>query len=236
MSDSLSIFMPFYNDAGTVALMITEAYEFGGRLTQDLEVIAVNDGSADDTLQQLKMTQQKFPDLKIVDHAQNRGYGGAIMSGIAHTTKKWVFYTDGDAQYRLNEISKLWDLRDNYDVINGYKISRSDNVARKLVGSCYSWAIKRLFKSPIRDIDCDYRLMKGDVLRSLDLHCLSGAITVELIKKLNVKTDRFKDVGVRHYDRVYGKSEFFTVSNIIKTFKEEGQLLMELRAHFKTRQ
>jgi len=229
MKDSLSIFMPFYNDAGTVKRMISEAYFYGSQLTDDLEVIAVNDGSTDHTLKELKQMRKQFPSLRIVFHKRNRGYGGALRSGIAHTTKKWVFYTDGDAQYHFDELEKLWLMRKGCDVVNGYKLHRSDNLMRKVVGSVYSRIIKKIFKTPITDVDCDFRLINGEILRSLDLKCSSGAITVELVKKLFQKTENFTEVGVSHYSREYGRSTFFTPINIFRTVKEELSLLKEFR-------
>lgn len=229
MNNSLSIFMPFYNDAGTVKRMISEAYFYGNKLSDDLEVIAVNDGSQDDTLKELKKMRREFPSLKIIFHKKNRGYGGAIKSGIKSTTKHWVFYTDGDAQYHLDELEKLWNLRNNYDVVNGYKLYRSDNIIRKAIGFIYSSTIKYVFKTPIKDVDCDFRLMKGSIIRSLQLNCDSGAITVELIKKIFMKTNRFCEIGVKHYPREYGKSTFFTSVNIFLTFKEEFKLLKEFK-------
>ncbi|MES2809054.1 MAG: glycosyltransferase family 2 protein [Bacteroidota bacterium] len=230
MSDSLSIFMPFYNDAGTVEFMVDSAYKYGGELASDLEVIAVNDGSADHTLQVLQKLRSKHPSLKIISHEHNRGYGGALISGINHTTKNWVFYTDGDAQYHLDDLKSMWLLKDSSDVVNGYKLSRSDNVVRKAVGSSYSLALKLIFSTPIRDIDCDFRLMRGDMVRSLNLACTSGAITVELIKKLQQKNAKFSQVGVSHYNRIYGQSAFFTTANILKTFKDEFKLLKEFKS------
>ncbi|WP_276348693.1 glycosyltransferase family 2 protein [Daejeonella sp. JGW-45] len=229
MNDSLSIFMPFYNDAGTVKKMISEAYYYGGKLTNDLEVVAVNDGSTDHTLKELKQMRKQFPALKIVFHKKNRGYGGALRSGISNTTKKWVFYTDGDAQYHFDELEKLWLMRNDCDVVNGYKLHRSDNLVRKVVGSLYSRVVKSIFKTPITDVDCDFRLINGSVLRSLDLKCSSGAITVELVKKLYSKTKKFKEIGVNHYSREYGRSTFFTPVNIFSTVKEEISLLKEFR-------
>jgi glycosyltransferase involved in cell wall biosynthesis len=229
MDNSLSIFMPFYNDAGTVEYMIDAAYNYGGELTSDLEVIAVNDGSADHTLEVLKKMQEKYPGLKIVDHENNRGYGGALISGINHTTKNWVFYTDGDAQYHLDDLKSLWAVKDNSDIVNGYKISRSDNLVRKAVGVSYALALKLIFNTPIRDIDCDYRLMRGDLLRGLNLTCTSGAITIELVKKLQQKDAKFSQIGVHHYNRIYGNSAFFTRANILKTFKDEFKLLKEFK-------
>lgn len=229
MNDGLSIFFPFYNDAGTVELMISHAFHYGGELTNNLEVIAVNDGSADHTLDELLRMQKIYPDLKIVNHERNRGYGGALISAINHTTKNWVFYTDGDAQYRLDELANLWFYKNDCDVVNGFKRTRSDSLVRKIVGKGYQWAIRRIFKVPVRDVDCDFRLMNGQMLRSLNLHYTSGAITVELVKKLNQKTIRFKDLPVNHYDRIYGESTFFTFSNIMKTFKDEYKLISELK-------
>lgn len=229
MNQSLSIFMPFYNDAGTVERMITEAFFYGRKLTDDLEVIAVNDGSVDHTLKELKKMRKKFPELKIIYHKTNRGYGGALISGINHTTKSWVFYTDGDAQYHLDELETLWIKRTRADVVNGFKIKRSDNLLRRFIGSCYARSIKVIFKTPIKDVDCDYRLINGDILRSLDLRSTSGAITVELVKKLYQRTKRFSETGVKHYPRVYGRSAFFTFSNILDTIKDEFRLLRELR-------
>ncbi|MEJ7692834.1 glycosyltransferase family 2 protein [Daejeonella sp.] len=229
MNHGLSIFMPFYNDAGTVRRMITEAHYYGNKLTDDLEIIAVNDGSRDHTLRELKQIRKQFPKLKIVFHKKNRGYGAALRSGIANTTKQWVFYTDGDAQYHFDELEKLWLMRHDCDVVNGYKLHRSDNLMRKVVGSLYSRIIKKIFNTPITDVDCDFRLIRGEILRSLELHCNSGAITVELVKKLHMKTNKFKEVGVNHYSREYGRSTFFTPVNIFRTVREEFSLRKEFR-------
>jgi glycosyltransferase involved in cell wall biosynthesis len=227
MNNSLSIFLPFYNDAGTVELMITHAYQYGQKLTSELEVIAVNDGSTDHTLTELTRLKIIYPQLKIVSHECNMGYGGALISGIKNSTKSWVFYTDGDAQYHLDEMELLWHVKKDCDVVNGYKLSRSDGAFRKYIGLLYSWLIQKVFKTPISDIDCDYRLMKGDMLRSLVLTCTSGAITVELIKKFYLINANFKEVGVHHYSRVYGQSAFFNSANIAKTIYDEYKLLQE---------
>jgi glycosyltransferase involved in cell wall biosynthesis len=233
MDNSLSIFIPFYNDAGTVEYMISAAYHFGSSLTADLEVIAINDGSVDHTLEELKRMQDKYPYLIIIEHNENKGYGGALIAGINRTTKSWVFYTDGDAQYHLDELKGLWKVRNGKDIVNGYKLSRSDNKFRQMVGVAYSWLLKQIFKTPITDIDCDYRLIKGDLLRTLNLTYTSGAITIELIKKLQLKNAKFIEMGVHHYKRMYGQSAFFTPPNIFKTFIDEYKLLKELKNEHK---
>ncbi len=226
---SLSIFFPFYNDAGTVEKMITDAYTYGGKLTSDLEVIGINDGSHDHTLSELERMQEKFPDLKLINHEQNKGYGAALQSGIKNTTKEWVFYTDGDAQYHLDELHKLWEHISEYDFINGYKIRRSDGFIRTYVGLTYRQMTRWVFNIPIKDVDCDFRLMKGKLIRNIDFEFTSGAITVELVKKMSFKTDKIKEVPVHHYDRIYGKSSFFNVSKIAETLKDEVRLIKTLK-------
>ncbi len=227
--DSLSIFFPFYNDAGTVEKMVADAFHIGSKLTNKLEVIAVNDGSSDHTAAELRRMQKEFPKLKVVTHKKNRGYGGALISGISATKNKWVFYTDGDAQYHLDELPKLWKFKDKYDVVNGYKIRRGDSFIRSIVGKIYRRSTKVIFNFPISDIDCDFRLMKGNIVRAIDLRCKSGAITVELVKKLSMKGAKFKELAVHHYDRVYGHSMFFTPSRIFRTIRDEAKLVAEFK-------
>lgn len=226
---SLTIFFPFYNDAGTVEKMISDAYLYGKQLCEDLEVIGVNDGSQDHTLVELQRMKDKYPDFVIINHEVNRGYGGALQSAIQHSTKEWVFYTDGDAQYHLDELYLLWEHNHKYEFINGYKIRRSDGFIRKWVGIAYRSATRRIFRIPIKDVDCDFRLMKGHILRNLGLEATSGAITVELVKKMSYQTSLIKEVPVHHYDRVYGQSSFFTFKRIFETFKDEYKLFKTLR-------
>src|SRR5215218_8674972 len=105
----LSVFFPAYNDAGTIASLVITSVKVAATLTDDYEVIVVNDGSQDDTAKILDELTRIYPDhVRIVDHQQNRGYGGALRSGFAAATKEFVFYTDGDGQYDPSEVTALW--------------------------------------------------------------------------------------------------------------------------------
>src|ERR1044071_4763124 len=134
MSDSpaeqpagLSVFFPAYNDSGTIESMVIRAVEAAAELTPDYEVIVVNDGSADATPQILDELARTYSHVRIVHHAKNRGYGGALQSVFRSATKEFIFYTDGDAQYDPAELAVLWArMTPNADLVNGYKISRSD--------------------------------------------------------------------------------------------------------------
>jgi glycosyltransferase involved in cell wall biosynthesis len=157
----LSVFFPAYNDSGTIASLVITALQSARRLTPDFEVIVVNDGSADATAEIAEELARTYPEVKVVHHQGNRGYGAALRSGFAVATRELVFYTDGDAQYDPAEMAALWEaFSDDVDLVNGYKISRSDPLHRIVIGRIYHHTVKLLFGLKVRDVDCDFRLLR----------------------------------------------------------------------------
>jgi len=214
----LSIFFPAYNDSGTIASMVVSALLAARALTPDHEVIVVNDGSKDNTPQILDELARIYPQVRIVHHPKNRGYGGALRSGFEAASKEYVFYTDGDAQYDPSEVALLWArLGPDVDVVNGYKISRSDPFHRIIIGRCYHHAVKTLFGLKIRDVDCDFRLMRRSIFDKVTLTKNSGVICLEMMKKITDAGFRIAEVPVHHYHRAYGKSQFFNFPRIFRT-------------------
>ncbi len=214
----LSIFFPAYNDGGTIASMVVSALLTARSLTPDHEVIVINDGSRDATPRILDELARLYPEVKVVHHPQNRGYGGALRSGFARASKDFVFYTDGDAQYDPQELALLWErMSDDVDLVNGYKISRSDPLHRLLIGRVYHHTVKRLFGLQVRDVDCDFRLMRRSIFDTIELTKDSGVICLELMKKITDGGFRIAEVPVHHFHRAYGKSQFFNFRRIFKT-------------------
>ena len=129
---------------------------------------------------------------------------------MIRASKDWVFYTDGDLQYYVKELVKLVDKqkKTGADVVNGYKKNRDDNMLRKILGFSYQKISKFLFKLPIRDLDCDFRLIKKSYLRKIDLKSRDSSILLELIKKLEKIGAKFSEVEVSHYYRRYGRSNY----------------------------
>src|SRR5690606_15781 len=124
--------------------------------TDDFEIIVVNDGSADYTSLVLEETAKRYPEMRVVTHESNRGYGAALRSGFSAAAKEWVFYTDGDSQYNPLELVDLVNaLRDDVDMVNGYKLSRNDSFMRIVIGRAYHYFVKFMFGIRIRDVDCD---------------------------------------------------------------------------------
>jgi putative flippase GtrA len=208
---SLSMFFPFYNDEGTVVEVITKAFEIGRKVSEDLEVIAIHGGnSKDKTFNKIKEVQKKFPNLKIVDRTSNTEGYAVIKHGFKHASKDWVFYTDGDAQYDLNELQILVAkyFETNADVVNGYKTSRGDGIVRHVLGDLYAKFSTFIFELPIRDTDCDFRLINNKLMQKIELVSTDSSILGELIKKLELTGAKFAEVPVSHFDRKYGKSNY----------------------------
>jgi glycosyltransferase involved in cell wall biosynthesis len=214
----LSVFFPAYNDSGTIASMVVTAVLTARTLTSDYEVIVINDGSADRTPAILDELARVYPEVKIVHHQKNRGYGGALRSGFATASKTFVFYTDGDAQYDPSEMALLWErMTDEVDLVNGFKISRSDPMHRKIIGRFYHHVVSTLFGLSVRDVDCDFRLMRRSIFDTVQLEKSSGVICLELMKKIHDAGCRIVEVPVHHYHRAYGKSQFFNFGRIFRT-------------------
>jgi len=214
----LTVFFPAYNDAGTIASMVVAAVLAASRLTADFEVIVINDGSRDRTPAILDELARVYPQVRIVHHPKNRGYGGALRSGFAGATKEWIFYTDGDAQYDPWEMSDLWAKRGpGIDMVNGYKISRSDPFHRIVIGRVYHHMVKLLFGLTVRDVDCDFRLMRRAIFERVTLTKNSGVICLEMMKKIQDAGFTIAEAPVHHFHRAYGKSQFFNVRRVART-------------------
>jgi glycosyltransferase involved in cell wall biosynthesis len=226
---SISVFFPAYNDAGTIASLVVLADRSLRKLTPDYEIIVVNDGSADHTAQVLSELESVYPRLRVVHHPTNMGYGSALRTGFASATKDLIFYTDGDAQYDVRELELLVPLMGgDVDVVNGYKISRSDPMHRILIGKFYCWLIKLAFRIKIKDVDCDFRLVRRASYNQVRLYSTSGTICVEMVKSFQDAGLRFAECPVHHYHRAYGKSQFFNFKRLFKTFKDLSRLWWRL--------
>jgi len=196
----------------------------------DYEVIVVNDGSVDDTSEVLARLAERFaPLLRVITHAANRGYGGALRSGFSAARKDLVFYTDGDGQYDPGELPKLLSLMaPDVGLVNGYKLGRNDPWHRVWIGNTYNFCARRLFRIRIRDVDCDFRLIRRGLLEQVRLTSTSGAVCVELVRKLELAPYRVAEVGVHHYPRRHGRSQFFRLGSLAVTLSQLVQLWVRL--------
>ena len=217
----LSVFFPAYNDSGTIASMVIRSVKAAAELTPDFEIIVVDDGSADGTAEIADELARTYPQVRAVHHPMNRDYGAALQTGFQSATKELVFYTDGDGQYDPAELATLWAaMTPDVDLVNGYKISRADPLHRVVIGRMYHYIVSLLFSLELRDVDCDFRLMRRTIFERIDLQKTSGIICVELMKKTQDAGFRIVEVPVHHYHRAFGKSQFFNYRRLARTGRD----------------
>src|SRR5213595_857309 len=216
----LSVFFPAYNDSGTIASMVIRTVKTAAELTPDFEVIVVDDGSADGTADIVDELARTYPQVRAVHHPINRDYGAALQTGFRSATKELIFYTDGDAQYDPTELAVLWQNLGDSDLVNGYKISRADPVHRIVIGRVYHYIVSIMFGLKLRDVDCDFRLMRRTIFERINLEKTSGIICVEMMKKIQDAGFRIVEVPVHHYHRAFGTSQFFNFRRLFRTGRD----------------
>lgn len=215
---SLSVCFPAYNDAGTIPTMVIRALQTLPLVADDYEVVVINDGSSDDTGLVLDELARLYPAVRVSHRAAPSGYGGVLRGLFAAARKEWVFYTDGDAQYDVRELTRLAAaVTPEVDMVQGYKIVRRDPLYRVAVGLAYQYFVKYLFGLRIRDVDCDFRLIRRELLNRVALESTTGTITFEMVKKLQDAGARIVEVPVSHWYRQYGTSQFFNFPRVART-------------------
>lgn len=228
-SEGVSIIFPCYNDEKSIRQLIENAFYTIKKYTSRYEVIVVDDASTDNSKRVLVKLSKKYKHLRIIFHSENQGYGEALRSGFRTARYGLIFYTDGDGQYDIRELPLLLSLMSSdVDFINGIKMTRHDPTYRIVIGNLYSFVTRWLFWTPIYDIDCDFRLIRKSLLKKLDLKSSSGSICIELVKKAQRAGAKFRQVSVHHFERRYGRSQFFRAERILNTLRELLMLWIEL--------
>jgi len=217
---SLTAFFPAYNDQHTIGEIVRTAAAEMRKVTNDFEVLVVDDGSKDSTGIILDQLARELPYLRVIHHPKNLGYGAALISGFSNAHKDLIFYTDGDGQYDVREMHNLLaKLGPNIDLVNGYKVKRADAWYRIWIGEAYRNLMRWGFRLSIRDVDCDFRLFRRHIFDTVKLESRSGVICVEMAKKFEEAGFRMVEVPVNHYPRLHGRSEFFRVRHLVHTFR-----------------
>jgi glycosyltransferase involved in cell wall biosynthesis len=217
---SLTAFFPAYNDEHTIENIVRTAAREIGKVTDEFEILIIDDGSVDSTGSIADRLASEMPFVRAIHHPRNLGYGAALISGFKNARKELIFYTDGDGQYDVREIHNLLaQLRPNIDLVNGYKVKRSDAWYRIWIGSLYRRAMRLAFDLSMRDVDCDFRLLRRQVFDTISLNSTSGVICVEMARKFDDAGFRMTEIPVSHYPRLHGRSQFFSVRHLSHTVK-----------------
>jgi glycosyltransferase involved in cell wall biosynthesis len=226
---SISVCLPAYNDGGTISSVVILAITTLRQLASDFEVIVGDDYSSDYTAAILDELAKRYPELRVIHHPRNLGYGGNLRALFVSATKELIFYTDGDAQYDVRELTVLLpQMKPGVDIVNGYKIHRSDPLHRVVLGRIYHQAMRFLFGLKIRDVDCDFRLIRRSCFDAVTLESQDGTLPLEMVKKFTDAGFVFTEVPVHHFHRAYGHSQFFNWQRLIRVMREVVRLWFKL--------
>jgi glycosyltransferase involved in cell wall biosynthesis len=223
---SLSIFFPAYNEEENIkeTVLRTISVVENSPYVGEYEILVVNDGSADKTLQIAQGLAQEYPAVRVINHEQNKGYGAALKSGMAAATKDYVFFTDADLQFDIVELQNLLVHLDQYPVVIGYRAPRRDSFMRLVNAWGWNKLNRLLFGLRIRDIDCAFKLFRRDELQKIRLKSKGAMISAETLIRLTRRNIPLKEVPVSHLPRYAGSPTGAKPSVILRAFREMIEL------------
>ena len=226
----LSIFFPFWNEEKNITPVVTKALSIAPTIARKYEVIIVDDGSDDKTLEEAEKLAKEEKAVKIVSHGVNRGYGAALRSGFEHSQYNYIVFNDGDRQFDFSEINKFIDKIGSSDIVIGFREKRRDAPFRHILMSMLKIWDFIFFRFHVKDIDCGFKMFRKEALDKLmPLRSEGAMITTEILAKAHAKRLKIKEVGVTHYPREFGESSGGNIPVIIRAMLETFILYWDLR-------
>jgi glycosyltransferase involved in cell wall biosynthesis len=202
----ISVFLPAYNEELNIRRTVSEIDSFLSRLFKRYEILVVNDGSEDKTGKIAEDMARENTHIRVIHHKKKRGYGFALKTGFENSKHDFMFYTDMDGQFDINELKKFLPHINDYDLVIGFRTDRKDPVMRIVVSKGFNFFVKKILNLKVKDPDCAFKLCKKELLEKIELKCERSA-DVELLLKSKKNGAKIKEIGIRHYPRRFGKSE-----------------------------
>jgi glycosyltransferase involved in cell wall biosynthesis len=229
----LSIFFPFWNEEKNMEQVVIKAIPIAQKIAKKWEIIMVDDGSSDNTAEVATRLESKNPNLRLVSHEPNRGYGAALKEGFESAKYNLIVFTDGDGQFDFSEITKFLDKIENADIVIGLRKKRSDNPLRHILMNLLKIWDLLLFGFYFRDIDCGFKLFRKEAINKImPLQSEGAMITTEILAKAKKTHLKILQVEVNHYPRVYGDQSGGNLRVIIRAIRESLSLWKELNLNY----
>lgn len=216
----LSAFSPVYNEEANVERMVNGFRTVLPQVAEDYEIIIVNDGSKDRTREIADRLAKEDGRIRAIHHETNLGYGAAIRSGMNACQKEYIFFTDGDNQFDVSQISLLVPFIPQYDAVIGFRLNRQDNWIRKANAWAWNRLVRLMFGLKVRDIDCAFKLFRRKVFEKIRLESSGAMISTEMLVKIVKNGYSIRESGVLHSPRLAGKQTGANLRVILRAFKE----------------
>lgn len=228
--DSLSVFFPFWNEEKNIDRVVENAIPIIKKCAHKWEIIVIDDGSSDKTLEKAEDLAKKYSNIRVISHTPNRGYGAALKEGFENARYNFVAFTDGDGQFDFSEIEKFIEKIETSDIVIGYRKQRRDNVIRHILMNMLKVWDLIFFGFRFKDIDCGFKMFKKEALEQiLPLRSEGAMITTEILAKSVRKKLKIKEVEVMHYPREYGDQSGANIPVIIRAVLESLILWWDIR-------
>lgn len=226
----LSIFFPFWNEEDNIERVVTSAIPVAKKLARKWEMLLIDDGSSDNTVKIANSLAKQHPNIRVIPHSPNRGYGAALKSGFAHALYDYVVFTDGDGQFDFSEISKFLEKIDAVDIVIGFRKKRHDHPFRHLLMNLLKVWDFVFFGFYYRDIDCGFKLFQKDAIEKLlPLKSEGAMITTEILAKARKKGLKIAEVEVSHYPRKFGDQSGGNFRVIFRAVRESIMLWFDMQ-------
>ena len=229
---SLSLFFPAWNEEEYVERAVSRARLVLERLSDDWEIIIVNDASTDRTRELAEALGRTDARIRCVSHEVNQKLGGAMKTGFASSTKDIVIYSDMDLPFDLNELERALHLMDylEADLICAFRFDRtSEGPKRILYSYVYNALIRSLFDVQIKDINFSFKVVHRRVLEALELKAEGSFIDAELVVKAIRRGFKVFQMGVDYFPRTRGVSTLASPGVIVKIVRELAGLYGDVR-------
>jgi glycosyltransferase involved in cell wall biosynthesis len=227
----LSLVLPAHNEEGNIEIVVRDALATLPDYAPDFEVIVVNDGSRDGTGAIIDRLHREDERVVAIHHPANKGYGGALKSGFTASTGAFVMFMDADRQFDIRDIRLLAPFVDLFDIVAGFRMERSDPIHRRINAEIFNLAVRVLFGVHMRDLDCAFKIFRGDQIRSLRLTTSGALINAEIQSKLRRQGATLVQVGVPHHPRVAGQATGGDMKVILKAMRETISLWIRMHRY-----
>lgn len=230
MIKSLSVFFPAYNEQDNIVQTVEDAVSVLKSLDLEWEILIINDGSKDRTVEEAEKLEKKYPQVRLVNHPKNMGYGQALKTGFTEAKYPWVVFLDSDGQFKFEEIKELLKYTDEADVILGYRLNRADPFQRRI----FTWGWKMLamvlLGLNVKDYSCGFKLIKRQVFEDISpIESEEKVTQIEMLIKAKRKGYKFAEVGVHHYPRLHGVPTGANPQVVLKSFTDMVKLWGKLK-------
>ena len=212
----ITVSIPAYNDATTIERLIDDSIESVAHITNDFEILVIDDGSRDDTPNILRRVAATKPCVRVLTHQVNQGFGATIGKAYSLPTSQWVYFIPGDAQIPAQSLADLWPLAHEFDLLLALRSQRQDPPRRKVVSWCYNLLVSLVAERRVRDVN-SAGLLRRQALDGIVLTAKSGFVHAELLLELIRHGKKFTEIDIQHRPRLAGEGSGNKIRVILST-------------------